>query len=78
MKARPVLASLDPNQRYSVSEAILYLRSSRKSLFADIKAGRIESLKDGRRRYFLGEALIKRSRESRPLVPTKPAEMRVA
>ena len=62
MKVRPALPPIDPHQRYTPEECALYLRSSRFSVFADIREGRLESFKDGARRYITGEALIRRSR----------------
>jgi hypothetical protein len=62
VKDRPALPAIDPVQRYSVSEVIWYLRSSRKTVFNDIKTGRLPSFKDGKRRFVSGAALIERSR----------------
>ena len=59
---RPSLLPLDPAQRYSVDEAIAYLRSSRKSLFDDIREGRLLTFKEGRRRYVPGSEIARRSR----------------
>jgi hypothetical protein len=58
---RPKLPPLDPQQRYSVAEGIAYLRSSRKSFYDDVNAGRIKLIKDGRRSYVHGSELIRRS-----------------
>ena len=46
------LPLLDPNQRYTISEAIAYLRTSRKTFYEDLKAGRIKTIEVGARRYF--------------------------
>ena len=62
MKPRPVLPPLDERQRYSVEEAIAYLRSSRKTLFDDIKNGRLATIKEGKRRFIPGSELVRRSR----------------
>jgi hypothetical protein len=62
MKARPVLAPLDPAQRYSIPEAILYLRSSRKTLYNDIAAGLLATIKEGKRRFVPGSEIARRSR----------------
>jgi hypothetical protein len=59
------LAPLDPQQRYTVHESIVYLRSSRKSFYDDVKCGRIRLIKDGRRSYIHGSELIRRSALSR-------------
>ena len=59
------LQPLDPQQRYTVQEVIAYLRSSRKTFYDDVKAGRIRLIKDGRRSYIHGSELIRRSALSR-------------
>lgn len=56
---------VDPAQRYTVPEAIAYLRLSRKGFYDDVKAGRIKLVKDGRRSYVHGSELIRRSAASR-------------
>ena len=60
-RCRPV-SPLDPLQRYTVEEAIAYLRSSRKTLFDDIRTGRILTIKEGRRRFIPGSEIARRSR----------------
>jgi excisionase family DNA binding protein len=62
MKSRPVLPALDSAQRYSVEEAIAYLRSSRKTVFDDIREGRLASIKEGKRRFIPGSEIARRSR----------------
>lgn len=62
VKVRPILAPLDPAQRYSVDEAIAYLRSSRRTLFDDIREGRITTIKEGKRRFIPGSEIARRSR----------------
>lgn len=52
------LPPLDPNQRYSIEEALDYLRSSRSHLYEKIAAGEIRTLKDGRRTYIPGSEII--------------------
>ena len=47
MKQRPHLPPLDPAQRYNVEEAIAYLRTSRRSLYDDINAGRLLTILEG-------------------------------
>jgi len=61
MKARKHLPPLDLNQRYEVEEASDYLRQSRAKTFADISAGTLEHIKDGRRTYVPGWAIAKKS-----------------
>jgi hypothetical protein len=62
MKSRPTLPPLDVTQRYSVEEAIAYLRSSRKTLFDDIRNGRLATIKEGKRRFVPGTEIARRSR----------------
>lgn len=62
MKSRPALQPLDLAQRYSIEEAIAYLRSSRKTLFDDIKAGRLATIQEGKRRFVPGTEIARRSR----------------
>lgn len=52
-------------QRYTVPEAIAYLRSSRKTFYDEVKAGRITLVKDGRRSYVHGSELARRLAVSR-------------
>jgi hypothetical protein len=53
---------LDELQRYSIEEAIAYLRSSRRTLFDDIKQGRLATIKEGKRRFIPGSEIARRSR----------------
>jgi hypothetical protein len=55
------LPPLDPRQRYSINEASALLRQCRAKTYRDIAAGKIESFKDGSRRYIPGRAIIERS-----------------
>ena len=61
-KTRPALPPLDELQRYSIEEAIAYLRSSRRTLFDDIKQGRLATIKEGKRRFIPGSEIARRSR----------------
>ena len=61
MQGKNHLAPLDPNQRYAVEEAAAYLRQSRAKTFNDIRDGKLASLKDGRRTYVPGWAIVRRS-----------------
>ena len=56
------LAPLDPNQRYSVKEALAYLRVSRNLFYADIAAGRLKIIKSGKRTFVPGTEIIRLSR----------------
>ncbi len=55
------LPPIDPQQRYTIHEGIAYLRSSRKTFYEDVRAGRVKLIKDGRRSYVHGTELIRRS-----------------
>jgi hypothetical protein len=57
-------AIIDSNQRYELAEVHAVLRQSHTKTFADIKAGRMQTLTDGRRRYVLGSELIRISSTS--------------
>ena len=61
MKVTSPTAPLDERQRYSINEASAYLRQSRVKTYQDIRAGRLDSFKDGSRRYIPGTAIISRS-----------------
>ncbi len=56
------LAPLDPQQRYTILEASAYLRQSRSKTYLDIGAGTLPTIKDGKRRYVPGTAILERSR----------------
>lgn len=60
------LPPLDLLQRYSLDEASRYLRQSRAKTFQDIRDGRLEVLKDGRRTYVSGEVIAAKSRSGDP------------
>jgi excisionase family DNA binding protein len=61
-KSNSPLPPLDPQQRYTVEEAIRYLRSSRASVYKDIAQGKLLSIKEGSRRYIPGSEIARRSR----------------
>lgn len=56
------LSPLDPLQRYTIDEALNYLRTSRATFYEKVNAGVIRLLKDGRRSYVPGTAIIEQSR----------------
>ena len=58
----PPLPPLDPLQRYTVNESCRYLRKCRASLYRDIADGKIPIIKEGRRTYVPGAAIVERSR----------------
>jgi hypothetical protein len=62
MKSRPVLPPLDLAQRYTVEEAIAYLRKSRRTIYEDINSGRLATIVEGARRYVPGSEIARRSR----------------
>lgn len=51
------LPPLDPLQRYSIEEALRYLRLSRKSLYREIAAGNLKTFEEQRRRFVPGTEL---------------------
>lgn len=55
------LPPLDPDQRYTVPEAIAYLRSSRASVYALIARGELLVIKAGRRTFVPGSELVRLS-----------------
>lgn len=65
----PSLAPLDPLQRYTIDEAMAYLRISRATLYADIAAGLIGTIKDRGRRFVPGSEIARRSSLSTPECP---------
>ena len=62
MKSRLQLPPLDLSQRYTIPEAISYLRSSRKTIYEDIRQGRLATIKEGKRRFVPGSEIARRSR----------------
>jgi excisionase family DNA binding protein len=55
------LPPLDLRQRYTINEACAYLRQSRTKTYKDIKDGKLEVIKDGKRTYVSGRAIAARS-----------------
>jgi excisionase family DNA binding protein len=53
------LAPLDPLQRYTVDETVRYLRTSKPTFYAEVRAGRIRTIKHGRRRYVSGAEIAR-------------------
>jgi excisionase family DNA binding protein len=60
-KVRPVLPPIDASQRYSPEEAADYLRTSRWSVFKDLREGRLRAIREGRRTFIPGSEIIRRS-----------------
>ena len=58
----PALPALDERQRYSVPEALEYLRTNRARLYEQIAQGSIVVIKDGRRTYVPGSEIARLSR----------------
>lgn len=61
MSSFPILPPIDPNQRYAIEQANLYLRQSRAKTYKDIAAGTLRVIKDGSRVYVPGTEIIRRS-----------------
>jgi excisionase family DNA binding protein len=55
------LGPLDPLRRYTVEDAMRYLGISRFTLYADIREGRIQTIKDRARRFVPGSEIVRRS-----------------
>jgi excisionase family DNA binding protein len=55
------VAPLDPLRRYSIDHALLYLGVSRAQVYKEIKANKLATIKDGRRRYIPGSEIVRRS-----------------
>jgi len=60
MEKQPLIP-LDPAQRYTINETNSYLRQSRGKTYKDIKEGKLAYIKDGRRTYIPGAAILARS-----------------
>ncbi len=54
---------LDTAQRYSIKEALGYLRISRARFYAKVKAKEIKLIKDGGRSFVAGSVIAKASAE---------------
>jgi len=60
-KAAPTLPPLDIQQRYDILEAARYLRVSRATIYNDIAAGLLATIKDGGRRFVPGSEIARKS-----------------
>ncbi|HEX3915546.1 MAG TPA: helix-turn-helix domain-containing protein [Steroidobacteraceae bacterium] len=56
------LAPLDERQRYTIVEAIRYLRTSRQSIYNLISTGGIATINQGKRRFVPGSEIARLSR----------------
>lgn len=67
---RQTLLPVDVAQRYTIAEAISYLRTSHASMYKEINAGRIKVLKQGKRTFVPGSEIARLSRlENAELAP---------
>jgi hypothetical protein len=55
------LPPLDPTQRFTIEETIRYLRSSRASVYKDIREGKLRIIKERSRTYVPGSEIARRS-----------------
>jgi excisionase family DNA binding protein len=55
----PVL--IDVQQRYAIPEVCALLRLSRAYVYKEIRAGRLHTIKDGRRSFCSGAEILRRS-----------------
>ena len=62
-KTPAALPALDPLQRYSVDEALAYLRTSRQSFYSKlVNTGRIALIREAGRRFVPGSEIARLSR----------------
>jgi hypothetical protein len=61
-KAKTVPGFVDPNQRFSLTEAAALLRQSESQTYVDMKAGNLRVIREGRRTYVPGTEIVRRSR----------------
>jgi excisionase family DNA binding protein len=54
-----VLPPLDKQRRYTVEQALLYLSTSRVTLYKLIHAKKIKAIKEGRRTYIPGSEIVR-------------------
>jgi prophage regulatory protein len=68
------LPSVDLAQRYTIAEAISYLRISRASIYKEINSRRIRVIKQGKRTFVPGSEIARLSQlDSEANAPAKPA-----
>lgn len=61
MKQSNDLAPLDAQQRYTLPEALAYLRISRQTIYNQINAGELRVLREGKRVFVPGSEIARRS-----------------
>ena len=59
MSEKIPLEPLDPLRRYSVAQSLRYLGICRKTLYNDINAGVVKTIKAGSRRFVPGSELVR-------------------
>jgi len=57
----PPPGPIDPNRRYSISNASELLSQSNSKTYEDIAAGRLKVIKAGKRAYIPGSEIVRRS-----------------
>jgi hypothetical protein len=62
-RSKAALAPIDCNKRYDIETSLQILGMSRARLYQDVAADRLRIIKDGRRSFIHGSALIERSRQ---------------
>jgi len=73
LRNAPALAPVDTAQRYTIAEAILYLRISHASIYKEINSRRLRVLKHGKRTFVPGSEIARLSRlEDAVTVPIAP------
>jgi hypothetical protein len=58
-ESRPEPRPLNALERYTIEESIVLLRTSRATLYIDIAAGKIKTIKNGKRRFIPGSEIIR-------------------
>jgi excisionase family DNA binding protein len=54
---KPNIGPIDIHQRYSITEAAALLRASVPTVYKHIRAGRLETFTEGKRRYATGRGI---------------------
>jgi len=54
-----VLPPLDASRRYTVEQALLYLSTSRVTLYKLIRDDKLKAIKEGRRTYIPGSEIVR-------------------
>ena len=61
LDSRTPTAPLDPSRRYRIDDAAAYLGISRAKLYTDIRASKLATITDGKRRFVPGSEIARLS-----------------